>query len=341
MITTDALGRPLGALRISVTDRCNLRCQYCMPAASYRWLPSASLLSFDEIERVARAFVELGVRKLRLTGGEPLLRAGLPQLVSQLAAIPGIEDLALTTNGTRLAPLAADLRRAGLHRLTVSLDTIEPETMRALTRHGHPEDVIAGLDAAAAAGFEGTKLNTVVMRGVNDHLLADLVRLAHHRNIEPRFIEYMDVGGASEWQSDLVVASAEVIRNLSAAFGDAVPVGRLDPHAPATRWRLGNGMVVGVVSSTTTPFCRHCDRARLTADGTWYACLYAPEGMDLRHLLRSDASQGTLVEQIRGDWLRRRDRGAEERLAAPDRGTLVPLGRLKADPHLEMHVRGG
>lgn len=342
MITTDRLERPLGALRISVTDRCNLRCRYCMPAASYRWLPTESLLSFDEIERVARAFVELGVRKLRLTGGEPLLRAGLPELVSRLAAIPGIDDLALTTNGTRLAPLAADLRRAGLHRLTVSLDTLEPEAMRALTRHGRPADVYAGLDAAAAAGFPGTKLNTVVMRGVNDHLLVDIVRFARDRAIEPRFIEYMDVGGATEWREDLVVSSSDILGILAAACGGVVPVtDGLDPHAPATRWRLGDGMEVGVVASTTTPFCRDCDRARLTADGTWFTCLYAPNGVDLRGVLRSDAGHSDLVDLIRGGWERRQDRGAEERLAAPSRAALVTLGRLREDPHLEMHVRGG
>jgi len=342
VITTDRLGRPLGALRISVTDRCNLRCRYCMPAASYRWLPAASLLSFDEIDRVARAFAELGVRKLRLTGGEPLLRPGLATLVSMLAAIPGIDDLALTTNGTRLAPLAAELRRAGLHRLTISLDTVEPDAMRALTRHGRPDDVFAGLDAAAAAGFTGTKLNTVVMRGVNDHLLVDIVRVAMARGVEPRFIEYMDVGGATEWSEELVVSSDEIVGRLATAFGGAVPVvDDLDPHAPATRWCLGNGTRIGVVASTTTPFCRECDRARLTADGTWFTCLYAPTGVDLRRVLRSDADQTELVGLIRDGWERRRDRGAEERRAAPGRGALVTLGRLREDPHLEMHVRGG
>lgn len=342
MIITDRLGRPLGALRISVTDRCNLRCRYCMPAASYRWLPTESLLSFDEIERVARAFVELGVRKLRLTGGEPLLRQGLPDLVGKLAAIPGLDDLALTTNGTRLAPLAADLRAAGLQRLTVSLDTLEPEAMRALTKHGRPADVFAGLDAAAAAGFSGTKLNTVVMRGVNDHLLVDIVRFARDRAIEPRFIEYMDVGGATEWREDLVASSADILGALADAFGGIVPItDGHDPHAPATRWRLGDGTVVGVVASTTTPFCRDCDRARLTADGTWFTCLYAPEGVDLRRVLRSDADHAALVDLIRGGWARRQDRGAEERLEAPGRAALVTLGRLQENPHLEMHVRGG
>ncbi len=342
MSIRDRLGRPLGALRISVTDRCNLRCRYCMPAASYRWLPTESLLAFDEIERVARAFAELGVRKLRLTGGEPLLRPDLPALVSRLASIPGIDDLALTTNGTRLAPMADDLRRAGLHRLTVSLDTLLPEGMRALTRHGRLDDVFAGLDAAAAAGFAGTKLNTVVMRGVNAHLLVELVRFARARKVEPRFIEYMDVGGATEWRDELVVSSDEIVATLAAAFGGAIPAtDSLDPHAPATRWRLGNGMIVGVVASTTMPFCRDCDRARLTADGTWFTCLYAPTGVELRHVIRSGASTADLVALIRDRWERRQDRGAEERLAAPGRGALVTLGRLREDPHLEMHVRGG
>ncbi|HET9065882.1 MAG TPA: GTP 3',8-cyclase MoaA [Gemmatimonadales bacterium] len=342
MTTTDQFGRPLGALRISVTDRCNLRCRYCMPAASYRWLPGESLLSFNEIERVARAFAELGVRKFRLTGGEPLLRPELASLIARLAAIEGITDLALTTNGTRLAPLAGELKRAGLHRLTVSLDTLEPDAMRALTRHGRPADVFAGLDAAAAAGFTGTKLNTVVMRGVNDRLLVDIMRVASDRHIEPRFIEYMDVGGATDWRADLVVSSREIVGILAAAFGGARPVtAGCDPHAPATRWRLGNGMRFGIVASTTTPFCRDCDRARLTADGTWFTCLYAPAGVDLRQVLRSDADHAELVRRIRTGWQQRRDRGAEDRLTAPGRGALVTLGRLREDPHLEMHVRGG
>jgi cyclic pyranopterin phosphate synthase len=338
----DRLGRPLGALRISVTDRCNLRCRYCMPAASYRWLPTDSLLTFDEIERLARVFVGLGVRKLRLTGGEPLLRPGLPDLVARLARIDGVDDLALTTNGTRLAAAAADLRVAGLGRLTISLDTLDPEAMRALTRHGAPADVVAGLAAARAAGFQGTKLNTVVMRGVNEDQLEALVRFSTAEGVEPRFIEYMDVGGALDWQPELVVPGAEIVARLGRMFGGAVPLARgEDPHAPAARWRLGTGAVIGVVTSTSTPFCRACDRSRLTADGTWFRCLYAVDGIDLRELVRAGATDPEVAAVLREAWEARTDRGAVDRLAVPHRGALVPLTRLRDDPHLEMHVRGG
>lgn len=342
MSVMDRLGRPLGALRISVTDRCNLRCRYCMPAAAYDWLPAESLLSFEELTRLARLFVELGVSKVRLTGGEPLLRPGLDTLVRQLAMLPGIHDLALTTNGTRLAPAAAALRAAGLRRITVSLDTLRGDRMKALARHDRSVDVAAGIDAALAAGFERLKLNTVVMRGVNDDELVEIVRFAAARGIEPRFIEYMDVGGAIEWEMAQVMSGVEIIATLAASFGGAEPLRRHDdPHAPAARWRLGDGTVVGVVTSTTAPFCRDCDRSRLTADGRWYRCLYAEEGTDLAHPLRAGASDDQLLEIIRTEWQARTDRGAELRRAAPDRGVLVPLTRLKQDPRLEMHVRGG
>jgi cyclic pyranopterin phosphate synthase len=338
----DLLGRPLGALRISVTDRCNLRCRYCMPAAAYRWLPADSLLSFDELTRVAAIFASQGVSKLRLTGGEPLLRPRLDRLVARLAALDGIVDLALTTNATRLAPMARPLRAAGLRRVTVSLDTLRPERMRQLARHDRFAEVEAGIAAAQDAGFESIKLNTVVMRGVNDDELADLVRYARERGLEPRFIEYMDVGGALEWQADQVVSGAEIVATLADQFGGALPLPRADdPHAPAARWQLGTGGTVGVVTSTTQPFCRDCDRSRLTADGQWYRCLYAEQGTDLAAALRGGADDGALSAIIRRGWAARSDRGAEARAALPDRGALVPLTRLRADPRLEMHVRGG
>ena len=342
MSVHDTFGRPLGALRISVTDRCNLRCRYCMPAAAYRWLPAESLLTFDELVRLAGVFASLGVTKLRITGGEPLLRPGLAQLVSGLAAIAGIDDLALTTNGTRLAPVAATLRSAGLRRVTISLDTLRPSRMRALSRHDRAEDVLAGIDAARSAGFEAIKLNTVVMRGVNDDELVEIVRFAQERGLEPRFIEYMDVGGALEWRPETVVAGQEILARLAEAFGGAVPEGRPgDVHAPASRWRLGDGTRIGVVTSTTEPFCRDCDRSRLTADGTWYRCLYAESGTDLAAPLRAGADDATLASVVRDGWATRRDRGAEVRAAMTTRGALVPLTRLRADPRLEMHVRGG
>ncbi len=341
-VTTDRWGRPLGALRISVTDRCNLRCQYCMPAAHYRWLPGDSLLSFDEIEAIVRVAVDLGVTRLRLTGGEPLLRPHLPDLVARLAQIVGLEDIALTTNGTRVAPLAGALRQAGLHRVTVSLDALDDAVLRGLSRHGRLSDILAGLDALAAAGFSGTKLNTVVIRGVNDDQLKPIVSFAAARGIEPRFIEYMDVGGATEWRADRVVSGAEIVARLGQRFGGATALGRgTDPHAPATRWRLGTGAVIGLVSSTTTPFCNACDRARLTADGVWYGCLYASRGLDLRTPLRAGCTAAALTDMLATAWRQRGDRGAEQRRATPDRSPLVSLGRLRRDPHLEMHVRGG
>ena len=335
----DRLGRPLGALRISVTDRCNLRCAYCMPAAAYRWLPQESLLSDDEIVRVAAAFVGLGVRKLRITGGEPLLRPGLPALVALLAGL-GVDDLALTTNATRLAPVARGLADAGLDRVTVSLDTLRPERMKSMARHDRLHDVLSGIDAALAAGLP-VKLNSVVMRGVNDDEIVDLARFAFERGIEPRFIEYMDVGGAVDWQPDLVVSRREIITLLESAFGVSRCEQRAgDPHAPAERWQFEAGRV-GVVSSTTQPFCGDCDRARLTADGTWYRCLYEQEGIDLRAALRAADGGDSVATIIAEGWAARQNQGAVDRLAMPERGALVPLQRLRSEPHLEMHVRGG
>jgi cyclic pyranopterin phosphate synthase len=337
----DQLGRPLGALRLSVTDRCNLRCRYCMPAASYQWLTPDTLLSLDELARVARIFVGLGVTKLRVTGGEPLLRQGLVDLIRELALLPGVTDLALTTNGTMLARYAADLKAAGLHRITVSLDTLQAEKMKALTRRDQLSAVQDGLGAANQAGFEGLKLNTVVMRGTNDDELAELVNYAAGLGIEARFIEYMDVGGASDWNAATVVPASEIVSRLEQKFGAAVAMPRRDPAAPASRWRFADGQIVGIVASTTQPFCRDCDRMRITADGMTYRCLYAADGVDLRAPLREGANDTFLSALIRDTWQARTDRGAEQRLKIIDRQVLVPLERLRAEPRLEMHVRGG
>ena len=338
----DRLGRPLGSLRISVTDRCNLRCRYCMPEEEYTWLPRHSLLSFEEIVRVATVFAELGAGKIRLTGGEPLLRQGLPDLVAMLRGVPGVHEIALTTNGLLLAPLAQRLRDAGLDRITMSLDTLHAERMQTFARSSHHHDAIAGLDAARAAGFERLKINAVVVRGFNDDEIVPLVAFARDRGVELRLIEYMDVGGATRWSGDEVVSRDEILRILAAAFGGAALLPRADdPHAPAERIRLGDGTVVGVIASTTAPFCRECDRARLTADGTFFRCLYGEQGIDLREPLRlgrSDDALGTLIAEA---WRARDDRGAEQRLAIPSRGVLVQLAGLKADPKREMHVRGG
>jgi cyclic pyranopterin phosphate synthase len=336
----DALGRPLRNLRLSVTDRCNLRCQYCMPEEDYIWLPRERLLNFEEISRLVDVFLGLGVDKVRLTGGEPLLRRDLPALVRQLAGRP-LRDLAITTNGVLLAGQAAALREAGLHRVTVSLDTLRPDRFGVLTRRDTLPQVLEGIAAVGRAGFTGTKLDTVVMRGLNDDELEDLVEYGKRVSAEVRFIEYMDVGGATRWAMDQVVSRAEMLERLGRRYGPIEPVREPDSTAPAERFRLPDGTVFGIIASTTAPFCRSCDRSRLTADGMWYLCLYALQGTDLRGPLRQGASADELASLIRGRWRGRTDRGAEERLAARERGPLVQIGRLKQDPHLEMHTRGG
>ena len=335
----DTLGRPLGSLRISVTDRCNLRCLYCMPEESYAWLPREDILTFEETALLADLFAEHGATRVRLTGGEPLLRRDIETLVASLASRPWLEDLALTTNGVLLADHAASLRTAGLQRVTVSLDTLQPERFFAMTRRNDLSSVLRGLDAAAAAGFP-LKIDTVLLRGRNDDEVEDLVAFARERGAEIRFIEYMDVGGATGWSLDQVVSREEILARLSAAHG---AIETLDGRgaAPAERFRLPDGTAFGVIASTTKPFCRACDRSRLTADGVWLLCLYAAHGTDLRRPLRAGASIDTLRQMIAAVWRGRADRGAEERRALPARGTFVPLATLKRDSHLEMHTRGG
>lgn len=337
-IVSDGFGRPLGSLRISVTDRCNLRCQYCMPESEYTWLPRSSLLTFEEIDRLADLFRRMGVRRIRLTGGEPLLRRNLTDLVGRLA--PRVEDLSLTTNGLLLASRAAPLRSAGLGRVTVSLDTLRPDRMRAHTGTDHHADVLAGIRAARDAGLP-VKLNTVALRGLNEDELVPLLRFAGEMGAELRFIEYMDVGGATRWDPGLVVSRAEILQRVGAALGPVVPVPEPGSRAPAERYRAGDGTVFGIVASTTHPFCATCDRGRLTADGTWYLCLYAREGIDLREPLRAGASEADMLAIIREGWSRRTDRGAEDRLRDAARSALYPVEGLRSDPRLEMHTRGG
>jgi cyclic pyranopterin phosphate synthase len=335
----DTQGRPLRNLRLSVTDRCNLRCSYCMPEPDYVWLPREDILQFEEIEALVDVFTSLGVDKVRLTGGEPLLRRDLPDLVRRLASRTAIRDLALTTNGVLLAAQAAALRAAGLHRLTVSLDTLRPDRFRALTRFDELDRVRDGI-AAAAPLFPGLKLDTVVIRGVNDDELSDLIEFARKHAAEVRFIEYMDVGGATHWSMSRVLPRREMLQQLEARYGRITPI--VEPSsAPADRYALPDGTIFGIISSTTEPFCESCDRSRLTADGMWYLCLYAAHGTDLRRPLRAGATPEQLTQLIRATWEVRSDRGAEERLASRDRSPLIPVDRLKRDPHLEMHTRGG
>jgi GTP 3',8-cyclase len=337
---TDAFGRPLRNLRISVTDRCNLRCQYCMPEEEYIWLPREDLLTFEEIRELADIFSDLGVEKVRLTGGEPLLRKNLPALVRLLADSPRIKDLAMTTNGILLAEQAQALYEAGLHRVTVSLDTLHPHRFKALTRRDSHAKVLAGIEAVSEAGFKGLKIDSVIMRGTNEDELVDLIEYSKRVGAEVRFIEYMDVGGATRWSMEKVFSRAAILEALTHHYGPIAPV-REFSSAPAERFILPDGTVFGIIASTTMPFCRTCDRSRLTADGMWYLCLYGHKGTDLRTPLRGSASKEEIKSIIMATWTKRRDRGAEERHELRQRGVFVQLEGLQEDPHLEMHTRGG
>jgi cyclic pyranopterin phosphate synthase len=317
-----------------------------MPEEEYVWLPRADVLSYEEIDALVGALTTVGVDRLRLTGGEPLARADLPVLVRLLAArlapgdAPGLRDLSLTTNGVLLGDQAPALREAGLGRLTVSLDTLRPERFTAITGRDAHARVLAGIDAAIGAGFSGIKLDTVVLRGQNDDEIAALVSFGREIRAEVRFIEYMDVGGATRWSADAVVSRAQILEAVSRGHGPVEPVGTRG-SAPAERFRLPDGTVFGIIASTTAPFCRACDRARLTADGVWYPCLYARSGTDLRRPLRDGAMPAEIAALVARAWEVRADRGAEERLSAADRGPVIPVEALRRDPHLEMHTRGG
>jgi GTP 3',8-cyclase len=336
----DQLGRPMRDLRISLTDRCNLRCLYCMPEEEYNWLPRAHFLTVAELSRLVDVFLSLGVDKIRLTGGEPLLRPDAAEIVGVLAAKPGVRDLAMTTNGVLLTRHVDRLRAAGLHRVTVSLDTLRPERFVQLSRRTSHAAVLEGIRSLPAAGFAGTKIDTVVINGFNDDELVDLIEFARPAEAEVRFIEYMDVGGATGWSQEQVHSRSDMLARLRGHYGAVEPIAGRNA-APAERFRLSDGTVFGIVGSTTQPFCEACDRSRLTADGMWYRCLYAMQGTNLRELLRGGATDEQLADAIAGAWSQRRDRGAADRLAMRNRRTLVPLTVLKSDPHLEMHTRGG
>ncbi|MFT7679625.1 MAG: cyclic pyranopterin phosphate synthase [Planctomycetota bacterium] len=336
----DRLGRPLRNLRVSVTDRCNLRCGYCMPEEEYTWLPRQDLLRFEEIETLLRGLVPMGISKLRLTGGEPLLRRDLAGLVERLARIDGLDDLAMTTNGLLLKDQAADLRQAGLGRLTVSLDSLDPQLYAKLTRRDSLDQALAGLEAATSAGFTKIKINTVMLAGGNDQELESLLEFARQAGHELRFIEYMDVGGATQWSSEQVLGKTEILARIEAHFGPLTPASK-DQSAPADRFRLADGTTIGVIASTTQPFCSSCDRARLTADGKLFACLYAAHGLDLRTPLRAGLDAVAMGQLVSANWAERQDRGAEQRLAEGVRKPLAGPAELQANPHLEMHTKGG
>jgi cyclic pyranopterin phosphate synthase len=336
----DRFGRPLRSLRVSVTDRCNFRCTYCMPETNYVWLPREDILDFEEIDRLVAVFVDvLGVDRVRITGGEPLLRVDLDRLVAMLAR-QGIGDLSLTTNGVLLPRFVDDLRAAGLQRVTVSLDSLRRERFARLSQRDALDETLAGIDAARAAGLP-VKINTVVIRGENDDELLDLLAFARERQAEVRFIEYMDVGGATRWQDGQVLGRDEMLARIAAKRGRAIGISKPGDSAPAARFALPDGQVFGIVSSTTAPFCSSCDRARLTADGHLFTCLYARHGIDLRGALRAGADDAELAALLASTWSRRDDRGAERRLAERERRALHGVDALRAEPHLEMHTRGG
>ena len=325
---TDLFGRPLRDLRVSVTDRCNFRCPYCMPAEifgeAYEFLPKDEILTFEEISRLARLFVAGGVNKLRITGGEPLLRVDLPKLIGQLAEIPGADDITLTTNGYLLGQQAQQLAEAGLKRITVSLDSLDDEVFKRMNGRGFgTRRVLDGIKRASEAGLSPIKINAVVQKGVNDHTIVDLARHFKGTGHIVRFIEYMDVGNRNGWKLDEVVSASEIVRVIDAELP-------LEPAEPnyfgevASRWRYRDGEgEIGVISSVTQPFCGNCTRARLSTDGKIYTCLFATDGVDLRGPMRDGADDEELTSIITGTWRTRRDRYSEERTDATAAETSV------------------
>jgi GTP 3',8-cyclase len=314
----DRLGRPLHDLRISVMDRCNFRCPYCMPKEqfheNYQFLKSRERLSFDELARLTKLFAGLGVRKVRLTGGEPLLRANLADLVGDLTSIPGIEDIALTTNGVLLANHAVDLHANGLKRITVSLDSLDKDIFTRLSGgFGALDQVLGGINAAIAAGMTPVKINAVIERGVNDHTALDLVEHFRGTPVIVRFIEFMDVGNRNHWRPDMVVPSRELAEQINARW-PMHPVSQNYHGEVAQRWRFDDGVgEVGFISSVSQPFCGACGRARLSSEGKFYTCLFATQGIDLRAPMRDGADDAELLRIIRGAWLGRTDRYSELR----------------------------
>ncbi len=329
MDTLDTLGRPLRDLRISVTDRCNFRCTYCMPrevfGPGYQFLDRSDLLTFEEITRLAAIFAGQGVNKLRITGGEPLVRRDLPRLIRMLSEVPGIDDLTLTTNGSLLATHASALQAAGLSRVTVSLDSLDDAVFQEMNDASVPvARVLEGIDAAAEAGLRPVKVNAVVKRGVNDHTIVDLAHHFRGTGHIVRFIEYMDVGNTNGWRLDHVVPAQEIVERIDAAF----PLEPADANyrgEVARRWRYRDGAgEIGVIASITGPFCGDCTRGRLSPEGQLFTCLFAARGLDLRTLLRSGASDEDLTEAVRGVWLKRADRYSQVRSAA-----TVPLAKVE------------
>ncbi|HHP5738950.1 GTP 3',8-cyclase MoaA [Bacillus paranthracis] len=335
-VTLDKLQRPLKDLRISVTDRCNFRCRYCMPeeifGPDYSFLSNDKILSFDEIERITRIFVSLGVRKLRITGGEPLLRRGLPQLIERLNKIDGVEDIGLTTNGSLLKKFAPDLYKAGLSRVTVSLDSLEEERFFYLNgNRSKVQRVLEGIQAAAEVGMK-IKINMVVQKGKNEQDILQMAQYFKENKHILRFIEYMDVGNYNGWDLKEVVSKQEIVDTIH----QVMPLERIEANYAgevATRYRyIGSDEEIGIISSVTDSFCSSCTRARISAEGKLYTCLFASKGNDLRELLRSDCTDEEITDVVRDIWNNREDRYSDERLSNSNK---------KAMPKIEMSHIGG
>jgi len=340
--TRDQLGRMLRDLRISVTDRCNFRCTYCMPkdvfGADYPYLPKSEILSFEEIVRIVRVFASLGMEKLRLTGGEPLLRRDLPSLIHQLSAVTGLKDMALTTNGAALSALARPLRQAGLNRLTVSVDALDDATFKSMNDADFPvQRVLRGIDAALSAGFDRIKINMVVKKGLNEDQLVPMARHFSGPQYILRFIEYMDVGSTNGWQLKDVVPAAEIIRQLNRELNLEPVTANYDGEVARRFICRDSETEIGIIASVTQPFCRGCTRARLSADGQLYTCLFAHAGHDLKSLLRTPrVSDDDLALAVRTIWQARNDRYSEQRFK-------ISATSLASDkmPRAEMSRLGG
>jgi GTP 3',8-cyclase len=324
-------------LRISVTDRCNFRCTYCMPFDEYKWIERQEVLSFEEIERLVRLFLGFGIQKVRLTGGEPLVRKDLHRLIARLSAVPGLPDISLTSNGALLAEQAGALYAAGLRRINISIDTLKADRFSALTKRGNLDDVLAGLFAAKKVGMSPIKLNAVIIRGTNDDEILELAEFARGNGFEMRFIEYMDVGNANAWSLEKTVTKKEILDAVHARF-PVREIGREHGSAPAVDYEyLDGGGEVGIIGSVTEPFCASCTRVRLTADGKLVTCLFAESGFDLKGLLRSGASDDEIHRQIAKIWTARTDRYSDTRWE------LVRSGAYEARDHkkIEMITLGG
>ena len=333
----DGYKRPIKDLRISVTDRCNFRCVYCMPHDEYEWIDKKEILTFEEITRLARLFARLGVDKIRLTGGEPLMRRNLELLIAQLSSIEGIKDICVTTNGSLLADKVAAFKAAGLKRINVSVDTLKPEKFKEICKRGDLDKVLEGLFAAQKQGLHPIKVNAVIERGVNDDDIVELVEFSRQHGFFMRFIEYMDVGNTNSWTSEKLVSKKEIVEKINARF-PLREVGRENGSAPAVDYEFVDGRgEVGIVASVTEPFCSTCNRARLTADGKLVTCLFSSVGHDLKALLRGGSSDDEILGFITGIWQGRKDRYSSERLEALQSSTYDPKQRKK----IEMITLGG